>query len=119
MSVFVTKYCRIGVGICRDIRFPEYALILARDLNCKMLCYPSNFSQKLGKLHWDHLTRCRAFDSQAFMLTCACAENTEEPHLFKSWARSRVISPLGDMLCEDDRTDECVLLADTDISEVD
>lgn len=34
-----TPYCRIGIGICYDIRFPEMAMIY-RNNNCSLLLYP-------------------------------------------------------------------------------
>jgi len=82
LSVFETEYARIGLGICYDIRFPEYAFLLTRDKQCHMLAYPANFAIRTGELHWDLISRTRAVDCQTFVAMCACARNVEEPSLF-------------------------------------
>lgn len=61
-TIFDTEYCKIGIGICYDIRFPEYALMLNR-LGAKVICYPADFSMRTGDLHWDLLRRARAVDT--------------------------------------------------------
>ena len=43
-SVLKTEYGNIGIGICRDIRPPEYTMILAKKYKCKLVIFPSNFS---------------------------------------------------------------------------
>ena len=36
-STFETPYCKIGLGICYDIRFADLAQIYTRDFGCKLL----------------------------------------------------------------------------------
>jgi len=73
-------FARIGLGICYDIRFPELAMISARQgkssiLNswsycldglhdtkpgCQMIIYPGAFNLTTGSLHWELLQRSRS-----------------------------------------------------------
>lgn len=41
-TTFDTPYCRIGIGICYDIRFSEMAQIYSKR-GCKLVVYPGNF----------------------------------------------------------------------------
>jgi len=63
--VFDTEYCKFGLGICYDIRFPELGILLARN-GAKVIVYPGNFSMHTGGLHWDLLLKARALDNQVF-----------------------------------------------------
>ena len=49
-TVFETKYGKIGVGICYDMRFPELCMTAARKGAIAML-YPGAFNQVTGPLH--------------------------------------------------------------------
>ena len=73
-SVFKTEFGNIGIGICRDIRPPEYTMILAKKYNCNLVVFPSNFSTSvLGQCHWQLFKRSRAVDSQIFLAGCCPA----------------------------------------------
>ena len=57
---------KFGVGICFDMRFPEYARACALE-GCIGMIYPGAFNTVTGPLHWALLQRCRAVDNQMFV----------------------------------------------------
>ncbi|XP_078512237.1 omega-amidase NIT2-A isoform X2 [Lissotriton helveticus] len=57
-SVFDTPYCKVGVGICYDIRFAELAQIYTKK-GCQLLVYPGAFNMTTGPAHWELLQRSR------------------------------------------------------------
>ena len=48
-TVIETPFCKIGLGICYDIRFPDLAQIYARNHGCQLLVYPGAFNMTTGK----------------------------------------------------------------------
>ena len=95
LSTFETEYATFGLGICYDIRFPEYAFLLARQKGVHILAYPANFSMRTGELHWDLISRMRAVDCQTFVAMCSCGRNVDDQDVFQSWAKSILVSPWG------------------------
>ena len=62
LTTFKTEHATFGIGICYDIRFPDYAFLLARERGVHCLAYPANFSMRTGELHWELISRARAVD---------------------------------------------------------
>jgi omega-amidase len=69
----------IGIGICYDLRFPEYALALRHQFHCTILIYPGAFNMTTGPAHWELLQRARAVDCQCFVLTASPARSDPPP----------------------------------------
>jgi len=57
-NYFDTEFARVGLGICYDVRFPELAMISARQ-GCQVLIYPGAFNLTTGPIHWELLQRAR------------------------------------------------------------
>ena len=117
LSTFTTQYATFGLGICYDLRFPEYAHLLAREKAVDVLAYPANFSLRTGELHWDLLTRSRAVDCQTFIAMCSSGRNTYHPEVFQSWAHSRIISPWGKIEAETG-IDQAIIYHDIELAEI-
>lgn len=66
----VPRMGKIGSLICFDLRFPEPALALHR-MGADVILYPSAFTVPTGKLHWETLLRCRAIETQSWILAAA------------------------------------------------
>lgn len=81
VTIFETEYCKIGIGICYDIRFPEYAQLL-KEKGAEIICYPSNFALKTGEMHFDILRQGRAVDNLSYLITCGSASNVEDTEVF-------------------------------------
>ncbi|XP_050493938.1 omega-amidase NIT2-like isoform X1 [Bombus huntii] len=75
LTTFDVKGCKIGIGICYDIRFEEMARIY-RNKGCQMLIYPAAFNMTTGPLHWSLLQRSRANDNQLYV---ACISPARVP----------------------------------------
>lgn len=120
---------RIGLGICYDIRFPEYASLLAHGHGCGILVFPGAFNLTTGPAHWELLQRGRAVDGQCYVLTASPARTAppeEEdgggaggkyPH-YSAWGHSTAVSPWGEVLATCDEGPNLVLV-DLDMSRVD
>jgi omega-amidase len=112
----------VGVGICYDMRFPEYALLLNQQHQCNMLIYPGAFNLTTGPAHWELLQRGRAVDNQCYVLTASPARVAAPetpgayPH-YTAWGHSTVVSPWGEVVATCDEH-EALVVADLDMSKV-
>ena len=84
------EWCKVGLGICYDLRFPELALLYAKQ-GCKLLCYPAAFSKHTGPLHWDLLLRSRALDN--YLFAAGVSVTRDESAEYVAWGHSTVVDP--------------------------
>ena len=91
-TVFDTEFGRMGVMICFDIRFPEFARMMVND-GAKMIFVPAAFNMTTGPAHWELSFRARALDNQIYMLGCAPARNPAASYI--SWGHSIFTDPWG------------------------
>jgi len=111
-STFETPYCKIGLGICYDIRFADLAQIYTRDFGCKLLVYPGAFNMTTGPEHWELLARGRAIDNQVYVASVSPARNAEADYV--AWGHSLVVDPFAKVVAKSG-ADEDIIYADIDI----
>lgn len=99
---------KIGIGICYDIRFEEFARIY-RNNGCDMLLYPAAFNMTTGPLHWELLQRARANDLQVFVATISPARDPSSEYV--AWGHSTIVDPWGKIVNKA-QEDESVVVAD-------
>jgi len=104
----------LGVGICYDLRFPEYASLLVSK-GASILVYPGAFNTTTGPAHWELLARARAVDAQAFVALCSPAR--DESAGYVAHGHSMVVDPWGVVLV-DAGEKEGIVVADVDLSDV-
>ncbi|GAB5576385.1 omega-amidase NIT2 isoform X2 [Prionailurus iriomotensis] len=104
-------YCRVGLGICYDIRFAELAQIYAQR-GCQLLVYPGAFNLTTGPAHWELLQRGRAVDNQVYVATASPARDDQASYV--AWGHSTVVSPWGDVLAKAG-TEETIVYSDIDL----
>lgn len=113
-TCFDTPYCKVGVGICYDIRFAELAQIYAQR-GCKLLVYPGAFNMTTGPVHWELLQRGRALDNELYVATVSPARDPSASYV--AWGHSTVVSPWGEVLAKVEH-EEQILYADIDVDRV-
>lgn len=108
VTVVETEFCKIGLAICYDVRFPELALLMGKR-GAKMLIYPGAFNMVTGPLHWELLMRSRALDNQAYTFgVCPARFKHNLPGTqMNYWGHSICVDPFGKVVTQADHT-ECI-----------
>ena len=112
MTVVETEFCKIGVAICYDVRFPEWFRKMALD-GAKLIILPAAFNTTTGPAHWDITMRARALDNQVYFAANAPARN--ENGIFVAYGNSCIVSPWGDFIAHADEKEQ-ILYADIDLN---
>ncbi|XP_044298672.1 omega-amidase NIT2 [Varanus komodoensis] len=114
ICMFDTPYCKIGLGICYDMRFAELAQIYAQK-GCQLLVYPGAFNLTTGPAHWELLQRGRAVDNQVYVVTASPAR--DEKASYVAWGHSSAVNPWGEVIAKAG-TEETVIYADIDLKKL-
>ena len=115
VTVFSTPFCKMGLCICYDFRFPELAWLMV-DAGAKMILVPAAFNMTTGPAHWELLFRQRAVDNQVYTVGVAPARDPAAS--YQSWGHSIVCSPWGEVLMQADEK-ESVAITSLDLDRVD
>lgn len=115
-TVFDTPYGKIGLGICYDIRFAEFSLLM-RDKGADILVFPANFNATTGALHYELLAKGRALDTQTFVVMVAPARDLTQKTGYMTWAHSLVVSPNGCTLAQAELV-ERLLIVELDLKDL-
>ena len=113
ISVVETEFCKIGLIICYDIRFPE----LLRTLTLKgaeLIFCPAAFpiaSPSPGYDHWHILTRAAALQNMVY-LTAVNQIGFKAPFYF--FGRSVIVDPWGIEIATASNQ-ECIISAEIDL----
>ncbi len=114
-AVADTPWGRLGLTICYDIRFPHLHRQLAQA-GASMIAVPAAFTAPTGEAHWETLLRARASETGAFVLAPAQGGLHEDGR--RTWGRSTVVGPWGEIIARADHDEPCVLHAKLDMEAV-
>lgn len=114
ITVVDTEFCRMGIGICYDIRFPELSRLMALK-GAEVLVFPAAFNMTTGPAHWDISFRMRALDNQVYTIGVAPARDNASS--YHSYGNSIIGSPWGDVIGKMDEN-EGYLIQEIDLDRV-
>ncbi len=102
VTVFDTEFCKMGLCICYDFRFPELARLMALK-GAKVILVPAAFNMTTGPAHWEVMFRSRALDNQVYALGTAPARDLASGYI--SWGHSIAVAPWGNVLGQMEETE--------------
>ncbi len=114
-SIAETPWGKLGLTVCYDIRFPHLFRQIAKAGAC-MIAVPAAFTVPTGEAHWETLLRARAIETGAFILAPAQGGTHEDGR--KTWGRSTVVGPWGEVVARLDHDAPGVLHATLDFAAV-
>lgn len=105
---------KVGLNICYDIRFPEFARYLARQ-GANVLIVPTAWPFPRVE-HWNLLTKARAIENQCYVIG---VNRVGTDGGFTFCGNSRVVDPHGVLVASASEDQEELLWADLDQSRID
>ncbi len=97
VTVVDTPFCRLGLAVCYDLRFPELFRKLS-DIGVDLVCLPAAFTYITGKAHWEHLIKSRAIENLVYF--AASAQGGYHLCGRRTYGHSMIVNPWGDTLAE-------------------
>jgi predicted amidohydrolase len=98
-----TKWGKIGLAICYDLRFPELFRSYALSGAAAVLLMAEWPHPRL--IHWQVLLRARAIENQMYMIACNRVGVSKDDHFF---GHSCIVDPRGQVLVEAGEDEELV-----------
>lgn len=109
-----TPWCKLGMTICYDLRFPQLYRSLAKA-GAGIITVPAAFTRVTGAAHWHVLLRARAIETGCFII--APAQTGTHAGGRKTYGHSLIIDPWGRILA-DAGAKQGIITADIDLAEV-
>lgn len=111
VTILDTEFCKIGVAICYDVRFPELFRKMTLE-GVKLVILPGAFNMTTGPAHWDLTMRARALDNQLYFAAVSPARDTGGP--YQAYGNSCVADPWGEFCGKTDAR-ESIVFANIDL----
>ncbi|WP_330577777.1 carbon-nitrogen hydrolase family protein [Alkaliphilus serpentinus] len=94
-TVIETDFCKIGVAICYDMRFPELMRLMVLE-GAEIIVIPAAFNMTTGPAHWKDLIKVRAIDNQVYFVAASPARNMKAS--YQPYGHSAIANPWGDFI---------------------
>ncbi len=88
---------KIGLGICFDLRYPEFAREYTKA-GTEILTFASAFTVPTGRAHWHTLLKARAIENQSYVV--AAGQWGEHNDKIRTFGHSLVIDPWGEIIVD-------------------
>lgn len=97
LKVYWTKFGKLGMSICYDIRFPYLFRKMAQK-GAEFVSIPAAFTEETGRLHWHALARARAIENGVYVF--APAQCGQHDNRRKTFGHSLIVDPFGEIVAE-------------------
>ena len=114
-QAFDTRFGKMGVLICYDMRFPENARLLSQE-GVKVLFCPSAFNKTVTQIHWTPLYQVRAMENQIFCVGVNPAHYVHDT--FESYGHSIITDPFGKIVVQMSK-DQSYQVTEIDLGKID
>lgn len=111
LPVFETRFGRIGILICFDLRIPEAARVLSLK-GAQLIALPTNWPEG-AETSAEHVVIARAAENRVFLAAC---NRVGTENGFRFIGRSKIVAPSGSVVAGAGSASE-TLVADIDLAE--